>query len=284
MFNITHTSKPGICKARRCKHPAVDEGLCEKHYAEWTEAGRPPFGSEGTAMTVSSAIPKEIIESLPVEKLNAEKAYELVKAMEIDSQEAMDTAGVFLSSIREFRSNLEARRDAIYQPAKDRAEGIKQAFEPIRQVYVATEGDLREKINAHIRRQAAAAEAARVRVEAAGGQVDQDTLVVAHGVENVALPVGMGTTETWDYEVTDEQALRRAVLAAELVAVVDWPEDVLAAVLQTLGVAEPADPALLVPNHDTIKGIVRRLQDQAKIPGVRVFKKITARAARRARG
>ena len=281
MFNITHTSKPGVCKARRCKYPAVEEGLCEKHYAEWSEAGRPPFGAEGTAITVNSALPKDLIEALPVEKLNAEKAFELVRAMEIDSQEAMDTAGVFLNTIRKFRSDLEEKRDAVLKPAKETLEGIKAAFEPVRAIYVATESEIRAKINAHIQRQAAAAEAARVVVEANGGKVDEHTLVVAHGVENVALPVGMGARETWDYTIEDEGALRRAVVAAELVAVVDWPEEVLAAVLQTLGVAEPADPALLQPNHDTIKATVRKLQDQTKIPGVRVFKKTTATAARR---
>jgi len=287
MFNVTHISKPGVCKARRCKFVVVSDGLCEKHLAEWNAAGCPPFANTGSAIVSTNLLSHGTQEGLAEERVNAEKSLSLIETFEITSQETMDMAGQFLSGVREAGEGLTRRMEEQLAPLKASEESILAVFGPLKQIYAACEGSLRAKINSHIRRQQELQDAARMEVEAAGGSVDSNTLTIAHGIENVALPVGMGVRETWSYEVTDEAALRRAASVGELRKRIvelgreEELEGFLQAVQELMGVETHVSPAMLAVNHKHLAAVARSLKSDAQIPGVRVFSETTATAPRR---
>lgn len=216
MFNISAENKPGKCRARRCQKAPTEESLCEKHLEEWRNAGSPPFGGTGAAITVQAALSSEVRVGLVTEKGNAERALAFMQTFAITDQKTMDHAGAFLGVIREHRKVLEEKRDEQIRPIKATLKGVTDLYEPVRKLYADTEALIREKINTHIKIQQEAVAAARLKVEQEQGVVGPDVLVLAHGIENTALPVGMGVRETWHARVTDEGAFRAAVRAGQV--------------------------------------------------------------------
>lgn len=280
MFNITHTAKPGVCKARRCSKPLAEDGLCEKHYAEWAAAGKPPFGAEGTAMAETSALDPKTREDLETERANANKALALIQALTVSTQETMDQAGAWMSAARTRREAVEAAQKARLEPIKKMVCNVSAAYKPLIKVYQEAEDTLRGKMNAHLALQAQLQAEARAKVEAEGGKADADTLVVAHGVENVALPVGMGVRKSWDAQVVSELALRRAVALGEIIAA-GAPPEAVAYLQQLFQVSGPAPREWLVVDLAFAKSQAAELQDRLAVPGVAVAERHGVTAARR---
>jgi len=290
VFNITHTPKPGVCKRRRCSRPAVENGLCEKDLAEWRAAGSPAFAEGGTPLTGNNLVTYGTREALAEEKSSAENALSLIREMEITTQAAMDTAGKFLDGVLEARRSIKARMNAALEPLKTAMEQQKLLYQPVDKIYAEAEALLRDRINAKMRADVAAQDAARLAVEAAGGSVDEHTLVLAHGRENVALPVGMGVREVWVYEVQDETKLRRAVALGELVTALqgmepalpaDQANAVLQVLVQALGVDAVAPNDLLTLNTKALGAYAREAKNQASVPGLKVSIQASATAPRR---
>lgn len=292
MFNITHTAKPGQCKRRRCSRPAVEQGLCEKDLSEWRAAGSPPFSSGGTALTGVMLATYGTREALAESLARANQSMELVQSWEIVDQATMDVAGQFLAGVRETRADFKRQMDEALKPLKAALEQQKELYQPLDRRYAEIEDALRAKMNAHTRATITAQEAALKAVEAAGGTVDQHTLVVAHGIENVALPVGMGTRDAWIYEVTDEAALRRGVAMTEVLEALqaavangtktqDQASALFYEIAQVLGLDAVAPRECLTTAPKALATLARERKNDANIPGVKVSLQTSVVAARR---
>lgn len=294
MFNITHTAKPGICKRRRCSRPAVENGLCARDLDEWRAAGSPPWSATGTPVNGISLVTAGTQTALAEKKIEAESFLGKVREFQITDQATMDVAGQLLDGVRAERTAIKAAMDKALAPVKTALEQQKALYQPVDRVYAETEALLRDKINHQIKMQQEAQDRARVQVEAAGGTVDEHTLVVAHGIENVALPVGMGVQESWRAEVTNEQALRRGVALTELVnALIEQIQagalDQAAAmhlvtqVQISLGVGPVPAKLLAVVGKAQLDAYAREVQNTQEVPGLKISLQTTARAARRGR-
>lgn len=295
MFNITHTAKPGVCKRRRCSRPSVENGLCEKDFAEWRAAGSPVFAANGAVITGGSRMQAAGSENaLAEQRVEAERYLDQIREFQIVDQTGMDQAGALLTAACERRAEIKARMDQALAPLLQSLDQQRAIYKPVDKLYAEIEAILRDRINNHIRVQQEAQDRARVAVEQAGGSVDEHTLVVAHGIENVALPVGMGLQESWVAEVTDELALRRGVALTELVRSLEACVEagtfnvadgaaLVSQVATCLGVGlVPAD--LLCVDHKALAKLGRETKNTAEFSGVTITLKTTARraAARRA--
>lgn len=293
MFNVTHAAKPGKCKRRRCSHDAVEHGLCQKDLDEWRAAGEPVFSAQGTPVMGGSLLIEGGANALAEERISAQKVLERVQEIQITSQETMDVAGEWLNGVRMARQEVKGKMAAAMAPLKKALIQQESLFKPVDQIYAEAEALLRDRINNHIRMQDEAQDRARVAVEAAGGSVDENTLVVAHGIENVALPVGMGVRECWKGEVTDEVALRRGVALTELVTAImgcvtakymteESGTALVKDVAKCLGVGlAPAN--LLAVNGKAVDAIARTAKNLQVVPGINITLVTTATAARRGR-
>jgi len=290
MFNVTHTPKPGVCKRRRCSRPSVDSGLCEKDLAEWRAAGSPPWSAQGTPISGVSLVTAGTETKLAEQRIEAQKYLDVVREYQITDQTTMDHAGQFLAGVRELRKGIKEQMDKALAPLKAAVTQQETLYKPVDRLYQETEALLRDKINNHIRMQQEAQDRARVQVEAAGGSVDEHTLVVAHGIENVALPVGMGVREAWTHQVTDEASLRKAVALTELVLALktaieaealtlDVASGLVSQVQAVLAVGTAPSDTLCVDSK-RLAQYAREYKNTQEIPGVKFSLTTTATAAR----
>jgi len=194
----------------------------------------------------------------------------------------MDTAGQWLSACRSGVETVSGMLKQKLAPVMATADGIKSAYQPLIETYKQGEAALRSKMNTHLALQAQLAREAREQVAAevgAGHEVGVDVLAVAHGVENVALPVGMGARTSWAFEVADEGALRRAVALQEIIDA-GAPGNAVEAIAQLLGVPGPASREWLTVDGKFGTKFAREHKQSASVPGVAFAETHSVTAAR----
>ncbi len=192
-WNLKKATKPSVCWVNRCT--AMTSGqLCEKHHAEWVEAGQPPLVYAAPA----PAAPKSEITQVPPERqaaLAAERA-ELTKYLEgaqsfpLDTDENMGKAQGAMNYAHEMAKALEKEMKSALEPLKEVEKTIKSWFKPNIDTFLAVKDTFSRRIGAEVaRREAARVEALR-QIAASAATAPAEAFRDAHAI--VAAPTESG--------------------------------------------------------------------------------------------
>lgn len=220
MFNIVKAPALEQCAARRCQETDVEAvqgtiSLCARHLTAWVEAGEPTFTPVAAPAPKASTelVPAQEKEALAQEQAAAEETLELIKGLPIDTQDSVDMLGALGLESRAKIETLDERRKLVTRPLNQALKAANAMFKPAIHFYEDCVKVLNGKL---IEAQAlgqAEQDAALEAVEAAGGHVDDTTLVVAHNP--VELPAGASTRDVPAFTITDEGLVPREFMSPD---------------------------------------------------------------------
>jgi hypothetical protein len=149
-------------------------------------------------------------------------------------QDLVDTA----ADIKGAKDVLTERKEAITKPLNAALNAARRMFDPPIKFLESCEQAIKGKMQMRLAEQRQLQAQALQAVQANGGRVDQNTMALATGTENVIAPEGSYEIEDWGFEIVD---------AAQLPAPY-W-----------------------IPNLEAIQAIAKSQKHQASVPGVRFF-------------
>lgn len=227
--------------------------------------------------TKSLALPTPEIIAEALAEFRAHNA--LPEIFEVKTEDQAQAAGAVLRDVKQQMASLKAVKDSILDPLKASTKATNDLFRPQEQNLLGIETRLKGGLNTYLQRKenerrqeearlrdAAAKEAARIEARAASlearGKPEQaeavretapTTPIVLADTDKIE---GISSRGVWKFQIVDVCALIAAVSSGEL------PEH------------------FVVPNEKVLGEIARSQHDQAKIPGVRIYKEnsIAARA------
>jgi hypothetical protein len=215
MFRVKAKTKPGQCCAMRCKLPTQGSELCERHLAEWHEAGEPPLTAaesnpapkavKSTALLAPDAVRAEIEPT----RSNLETLLQKVSTLPLDSQAALDWMGEARKFARAAREWLDGRRKAIKAPILEAGRVCDATFKPGIDQADAVIDCCDKRLLAFEADRKAAQDTALAAV--GRGASDRATLIAAHGGAAV-LPATVDKRGALRVRVTSHEAIPRPFL------------------------------------------------------------------------
>lgn len=180
-----------------------------------------------------------------------------------EAQDAIDTA----AKVKAMREEIEERRFSFTRPLMAEKERWDKHFKPVETKLKESETYIKGEMTLYRRRQREAAERERAELEAAaqraaeeGRQTDADAAIVA--MESVPVkpwvPAGSSAQVRWHAEVTDFDALLKAVASGEVE---------LNVVIKYGATPEP----IIQANEKLLTKIAQATHAPSKIPGVRFY-------------
>lgn len=214
-----------------------------------TARGNPPPPEEREPPDTPSTAP-----SLPVpmgnatvraetvaEQAEAQDALVLIRSFEIQSQADYDAADELLGEAKRAWKTWDAKRKKAVVPINEAKAEIQSWFKPVLDLYAEAESILKGKIAAYTRAQPQQQDALLQQAQYAyqqGDVVQMKTQLAAASEAEVQQSSNISITQLWRYEVVDAAQLPREYL---------------------------------IPDLARISAAVRKMKDQTRIPGVRVW-------------
>lgn len=189
--------KPGTCSLARCKAQAVDL-LCPEHEQAWRDAGSPALEP---APEPAALVPVSIQPGLAQERHTAQECLDLIANVPLHTQEDRDAMAGFVRKAQDMTKELETRRVEVTGPLNQALRTINGWFKPVRDLYQAIEQAGKTRLAQDMLQAQKAQDQALAAVQAAGGQAEASTLMLAHASPEA--PAGMNARETWRFTVTD---------------------------------------------------------------------------------
>ncbi len=142
------------------------------------------------------------------QQIQADEAYakqvlEVVSGWDISTQDEMNQAGELLAEVVAKGKELEARLKTITGPMREAEQQVRNLFKPAVQFCASSEAALKKSIGTYERNRIAEQDAALKLIAESGGQADADTLVIAHGADQLQLAEQVSVRRVLKFRVTD---------------------------------------------------------------------------------
>lgn len=222
MFQLSKTPKRGMCPAKRCPqnegaHADCPYKICDLHYVQWIELGRPDLLAPSVAAPAATVtgpgtglapVSPAQIAKLETERQSALAALKFVTELPLGTQAEMDAGGKMLGTIRTAMEQADEERMSIARPLLDAKNATDKHFKPRMDALKACYDALNARLEDKLREAKTLQLAALTKVEEAGGNADENTLMVAHGTEAIRAPAeGVAVRQVWTFEITNVEEL-----------------------------------------------------------------------------
>jgi hypothetical protein len=202
MFNVKKTTlENGLCRAMRCKSPAVNARLCQLHWVAWDTAGQPPLEPAAPSTALATTPAPDLSAEIKPQRFSAEKALALLSIAPLSTQAQLDWMGEARAEVRRQIEAVEQRRTAITKPLNEAKRSVDALFKPLQETLAACLKCTNDRLTAYAAGQRAAQDQALKQVEL--GARTESILAVAHG-GGPALPASVVERSTWTFEVEDD--------------------------------------------------------------------------------
>jgi hypothetical protein len=235
-LNVKRKTKPGQCRAMRCKEPDNGSGFCARHEPEALAQGlivpitavgpkhepttaKDPVEAAGLVAGFAHVAAEAEIVPAPAVQIEARQSRESIQEtleglddLVIASDDDMSYANELLGYVKTQYKALEERRKSVSKPLNDVLKTYNSWFKPVTDLLKSAEQMLKAKIaDATAAARKAQDEAlARVAEAEAGGEAGGEVLAVAHGRDIVHTPDNVSIREVWDCEIVDPDAVPHA--------------------------------------------------------------------------
>lgn len=231
-FQIKANRKEGECAAKRCKAPAEDF-LCPDHEKAWKDEGSPALvvadkktkAKDAAPQGLTLSIPDSVQSALTEERNRTQRAIQLAKSMQLETQEQVDRAGLMIGKAQTRLKQLEVQRTSVTQPLNGVLKEVNSWFRPVKESLTTFVSVLDARMKARIIQGEKDRDAALSAIEAGGGKASAENLLLAHSAPtapaNITLQKGYtGKVTNFailddKYKMLNEKALQAAIDAGE---------------------------------------------------------------------
>lgn len=254
-LNLKKETKSGVCAAMRCTvattpadavhlyNQATVDGtrceLCSKHYGlaiasfgieNVVRIGAPPEAAPGVTVIATPDASTSLDTNEPAALAReAGEALELARTYEITSQADLDFAAEVLVEAKARAKYVQERKEAITKPLNAALKAARDLFRPAEQAFAEVEVTFKNAIASFHERQAEhnrAALTAAAEAHAAGDAAATGEALAS--MASTAQVQGVGIRYTFGFEITDPDAVERAMCTPDSAKIREYMRDAVA--------------------------------------------------------